>query len=412
MLLSESSYNLIRDSILYLIKNIDWFDNYTLEDFDLPSEYSDELTLDETIKFNLPGEFEDFEINYGQYLEYVDEIPYLNTSSNEVIKTKLLRYYILGGIDSLEKHIFSHYYSINTVIKDNIKLSLIDKSLLVGLAALRLGEYERDYWGVISPYISIEIKYPDEKSILSTEEEKEIVKSFLFEIAANYNSVLNFSQIQTPELLSDEEIEEDIVDSAEISLETFNAGMQLFLSAMQIQEPELKYLNFYKILEHFAPVALNLEAFELMKKKLDIPRQSQNDGDYISSIFNLAKSIQNRYNDEDLIKSTFNRCFDLIGLFPKLPDSIKKLVKKQLSVQIIDYTLPTDKQSIMINFIGKIIYSTRNRVVHAKSNYNLTNTECKSEDIPELNNFMKDACIQTIRWYNRQPNHLKLSAIQ
>jgi hypothetical protein len=35
-----------------------------------------------------------------------------------------------------------------------------------------------------------------------------------------------------------------------------------------------------------------------------------------------------KFNDEDLIKSTFMSCFDFVGLFEKLPNSIKTKVKK------------------------------------------------------------------------------------
>lgn len=62
--------------------------------------------------------------------------------------------------------------------------------------------------------------------------------------------------------------------------------------------------------------------------------------------------------------------------------------------------------------VGKIIYATRNKVVHAKSNYEMTGNECNNADLETLNGFMKEACSQSIRWYNRQPQHLKLSVIQ
>jgi hypothetical protein len=61
--------------------------------------------------------------------------------------------------------------------------------------------------------------------------------------------------------------------------------------------------------------------------------------------------------------------------------------------------------------IGKIIYSTRNRVVCAKANYETTGNECNISDLETLNEFMKGACSQTIRCYNRQPQHLKLSVV-
>ena len=70
-------------------------------------------------------------------------------------------------------------------------------------------------------------------------------------------------------------------------LEEYNEGMRLFTSAVQIKEAELKFLNFYKVLEHFSPIAVNIEANELMRKKLDSPKSKFEDGDFIRSIFQL-----------------------------------------------------------------------------------------------------------------------------
>ena len=79
-----------------------------------------------------------------------------------------------------------------------------------------------------------------------------------------------------------------------------------------------------------------------------------------------------------------------------------------------DLTYSTDKQKITTasNITGKIIYKTRNKVVHAKSNFALTGDEVTSDELPELNVFMKEASSQAIRWYSRQPNHLKLDVIK
>ena len=73
-----------------------------------------------------------------------------------------------------------------------------------------------------------------------------------------------------------------------------------------------------------------------------------------------------------------------------------------------------DKQQIATasNMIAKIIYKTRNKVVHAKSNFSPDGEEIASEDFEKLNQFMKLASSQAIRWYSRQPNHLKQEIIK
>jgi hypothetical protein len=195
-------------------------------------------------------------------------------------------------------------------------------------------------------------------------------------------------------------------------LEPCNEGMKLFVSAVQINDPELKFLNFYKVLEHFAPVAINIEANELMRKKLDVPKAIFEDGDYIRSIFELATSMKDRFNDEDLIKAAFFTCIDFIGLHCDLPDSIMKKIRKHTGGQKLKYT--TEKQIVTTstNIVAKIINKTRNKVVHAKSNFTVSGEEIDLSEFEQLNLFMRNAASQAIRWYSRQPNHLKLEIIK
>ena len=122
--------------------------------------------------------------------------------------------------------------------------------------------------------------------------------------------------------------------------------------------------------------------------------------------------MRDRFNDEDLIKASFNTCFDLVGLFNKLPETIKKKIKKHIGASELTYSTDRQKITTASNIAGKIIYKTRNKVVHAKSNFTLTGDEVSPPEFTELNDFMKEASSQAVRWYSRQPNHLKLEIIK
>jgi hypothetical protein len=262
--------------------------------------------------------------------------------------------------------------------------------------------------------LAIEIIYEKKENILEDKLEKSLINSYIFELADSTNIALSLSEIRNPR----DEFEE-LREEAELNytsdlreLESYNEGMKMFVSAVQIEDHELKFLNFYKVLEHFSPIAVNIEANELMRKKLDSPKSSFENGDFIRSIFELANSMRDRYNDEDLIKASFNSCFDFIGLYNILPESIKKKIRKQLGGQELDYSTDKQKISTSCNIAAKIIYKTRNKVVHAKSNFSLTGDEIQSEEMEDLNNFMQEASSQAIRWYNRQPEHMKLEIIK
>lgn len=408
------------------LKKIQSTINFLIVNYEEFADYGDELILtDEDIEgfvkeggyelpsFPFPGEQEDIDISVEEFLEIADEIPTIKTEDHSIIKTKHLRYYIVEAIDSNYDHIISTTLGAFSTKKDNINIDLVSDNFIIGLAATALGEYDKNYYGTFSPYLAVELKYNTDE-VLNKEEEFNLVKSYIFEVADSTGIAVTFSEIKNPlydyEDLQDEEGEYNFSKLRDI--EPYNEGMKLFISALQIQEAELRFLNFYKILEHFAPVAVNIEAHELMRKKMDAPKKQFENGDFIRSIFDLAKSMRAKFNDEDLIKSTFINCFDFIGLFDRLPEKIKSKVKKQINLQIIDYSINKQSLTTAANMVGKIIYSTRNKVVHAKSNYEITDNECDSADLETLNEFMKEACSQSIRWYNRQPQHLKLSVIQ
>lgn len=415
MNLTRQQLEKIKTTIDFIIDKYDEFKQYS-DDLELKEEDIDEY-IDgnyDVPSFSFPGEVNETDISTEDFLQIADEIPTIELIGTSIVKTALLRYYIVETTDIYQAYILTNYYNLKQNVNEDVIVDFVSENFIIGLAATGAGEYDEDHWGTVSSYNAIEIKYKTKEAILTPEKELEVVKSIIFEIADSTGIALSFSEIRNPTYDYEEmqqEADETLISKLR-ELEPFNEGMNLFISAIQIQENELKFFNFYKILEHFAPIAVNMQANELMRKKLDAPKSQFEDGDFIRSIFDLTKAMRDKFNDEDLIKSTFLNCFDFIGLFEKLPESIKSKVKKQISEKIIDYS--TDKQKITIasNMVGKIIYSTRNKVVHAKSNYENTGNECISSDLETLNIFMKEACSQAIRWYNRQPKHFKLDIIK
>ena len=417
MKLTKEQIQKINETNKFIVEWCEWFAGFESELIfteERAKEILDEEEKIETIDFEFPGEHDYTSIETEEFLELSDEIKSIKIVNESHIKTKLRSYYIVGSTDSGEDHIILEFHDIQMSSLEGITINLVSESLIVGLAATHLEEYDSDYWGTISQYLAIEIVYDSEEKVLKDEDEKKLINSYIFEVADSTGIALSFSEIRNP--INDHE---DLREEAEENptqelreLEPYNEGMKLFVSAVQIEDPELKFLNFYKVLEHFSPIAVNIEANELMRKKLDAPKSSFEDGDYIRSIFELANSMRDRFNDEDLIKASFNTCFDLVGLFNKLPETIKKKIKKQIGASELTYS--TDKQKITTasNIAGKIIYKTRNKVVHAKSNFTLTGDEVSPSEFTELNDFMKKASSQAVRWYSRQPNHLKLEIIK
>lgn len=411
MCLSLKQYTDVKNCLNNLIKNYDCYEGDSLLDFEFYEEYQDDIGLKEQLIFRLPGEYDDNDsLTIQDFLDIIPDMYSLDVSDSSIIKTDSKSYYIVETQDDYDKYVLNHFYSFQTHHKPEISISLVTDQILIGLAAVKLGEYDNDYWPPMSSYSAILIEYGEKKDKLSKKEECELVKAYIYEIAVITGISLQQSRVEAPD---NEGPSEDDFNDAEIhSIEQYNYGMELFISATQIRDPELKYLNYYKILEHYAPIAMKKESIELMRKKLDFANLNINNGDYIESIFELANSIQSRYNDQQLMKASIDKCFDPIGLITKLPMDVVKKIKKEIKAQKIDYSINEEQKNLMNNILSKILYSTRNNVVHAKANYTSSKNECKKEDLPQLNEFMRYACAQTIKWYNRQPQQLKLSMVE
>lgn len=420
MKLNEQQLLKLNEINNYVFTNYELFDRYE-EDLIFTKERIKEIIDEEedieTIDYNFPGEQDFVHFDPLELINIFDEIKSISIVNNGYIKTNLRRYYIVSLTDSEDEHLLRNFHQIDSSFKNGIKISLIEQSFIVGLSATKLEEYDGDgYWGTASQYLVLEMIYDNETKILDESKELEVINSYIFEIADSTGFSLSRSEIKNPiHEYYDYYNNEDESESSSHSLrelEPFNEGMNLFVSAVQIKDPELKFLNFYKVLEHFSPVAVNIEANELMRKKLDAPKSSFEDGDYIRSIFDLAHSMRDRFNDEDLIKASINSCIDIVGLFNQLPESIKKKIRKHIGTTELTYSIEKQKIITSTNIASKIIYKTRNKVVHAKSNFKLTGDEIDLSEFNQLNKFMKEASSQAIRWYSRQPNHLKLEIIK
>lgn len=408
MKLNKQQFDKVKSALDWIVQNCSWFQNGRLDRSQF-TKYNRQISYS-IPDFSFPGENESFDIDLEGFIRIAEDVTSIDVSNREIIKCQLRRFHIVYAPKGYDNE-FLNCVDIEGTQYGNIEISLNTCSFILGLAATKLCAYDEDYHGAVSSYAAVEVIYKSADEILDLVEEKKLVQSFLFEVADSTDVTLKESRIGLPH-------EGEVVDISNAvnhfklrDIENWNEGMRFFVSAIQIDDPQLKYLNFYKILEHFAPVAVNIEANEMMRIKLDAPKAQFENGDFIRSIFHLAKSMREKFNDEDLIKATFNTCFDFIAVFEKLPSSIKKRVLSQIKEGKLSYDIDKQKVTTACNMVGKILYETRNNVVHAKANYELKGNECPESEISTLNEFMKEASSLTIRWYNRQPEHLKLAII-
>lgn len=211
MELTREQLKKTQSTINFLIVNYEEFADYE-DDLILTDEDIEEFVKEggyDLPSFPFPGEHEDIGISLEEFLEIADEIPTIKTEDHSVIKTKRLRYYIVEAIDSNYDHIISTTLGAFSIKKDNIDIALVSDNFIVGLAATALGEYDSDYYGTFSPYLAVELKYNNTDEVLSQEEEFNLVKSYIFEVADSTGIAVTFSEIKNPlygyEDLQDEE---------------------------------------------------------------------------------------------------------------------------------------------------------------------------------------------------------------
>lgn len=291
----------------------------------------------------------------------------------------------------------------HSTTKDKISLQITTDPILIGIAATEKGEHS-EYHPPCSNHIAVEVNYPSKESRLSDEDEEKLIKSYFFELSHTYKIGFSFSSFNHPKGFDEEEFHKKI-KKLPGSTEDYNPGMDLFVQANQAISNDLKFMTYYKIFEYFAPFYSKIDAFEAMRKKLDSSNAKALNAEYIASIFDLTKNYEKSIRDKELVKSLIDNTFDLVDIYNDLPLSIRKAI----NIENLEYKTKKDVKDRVINYLGNVLYSTRNSIVHAKSNFESTGIECPEIDLVQLNDFMHKACYSTIKWYNRLPKHLKIT---
>lgn len=354
----------------------------------------------EYVYFPFPREEGEIEVETDHLLVYFEHIDSLkihdyNKVTTDTITQRVITASELGPIFYLG---FLH-----STTKDGISLQIVTEPVLIGIGATKKDEFSK-YHPPCSSHIAVEVIYPNKESRLSDEDEEKLIKSYFFELSHTYKIGFSFSTFHHPEEFDEDDFQQQIKNLPG-STEDYNPAMDLFAQANQAISVDLKFLTYYKIFEYFAPFYSKIDAFEAMRKKLDSSNATALNAEYIASIFDLTKNYEKSIRDKELVKSLLDNTFDLVDIYESLPLS----VRKGANVEKLEYKSKKDIKDRVINHLGNVLYSTRNGIVHAKSNFDSTGIECPEEDLEQLNEFMHKACYSTIKWYNRLPKHLKIT---
>lgn len=409
ILVTEENIKVIKERLTKL------YDKFSLDESE-----NEILVGDSDIYIEFPDEPESIIYSISDFLDYTEDIDSIVKVDDSTVRCSR----IVQTIININDYLFDFSGIANNIVEnENYTISLNSCPFLIGLIATKERIFDEDY-GIApsSSYTVVEIIYNDKAHAVNISVETKLIKEFLFYLSHKYNTPLYIGEFMTFDRfnLDDyDEVEEEIPDNSKVeiikvlsdNLLRYSNLMDMYVEAMSIGNEEIKFLYYYKIIEHCSPIVSKMKAYELLNRKLDLLPYNNRDYKYLDSIFELTREHDISLRDSELAYTVLLECIDIIQLYEFLPSSIKKSLSKkhQYKNENIKYDLDISKQNQIKQGISIILYATRNSIVHAKSNYTLTGEECKTNDLEELNIFISKLCYCLIAWNNRQPEMFKLT---
>ena len=359
---------------------------------------------DDSILIEYPDDMVEEPISVDDFLYYTSDLDHLVREDDSTVRMGRIRQTIVN-IDS-----YRYYYLVPEITYEDQKITLkiVENPVLIGLVASREGLFNEDF-GVYpcSMYYAVELSYKTDK-IYSKQIEDEIIESFLYHVAAKYDVSIEVGEFFAWEDLT-EEIKPDPCRIDESSILPYSEAMRYYSKALRIADQDMQYHHLYKIIEHFSPLVSKKIAYEKLNQKLDTLSVVSRDCRYLDSLLDLAKQYQVSLKDKELCKTVLLECIDIVPIFHLLPVTLQMDIAKRCSVKAesLSESSVTVLEKVK-NELGEVIYMTRNRIVHAKSNWGPSDRACLEADMPEMNEFMKALAKCLIVWNGRQPKEFRV----
>lgn len=374
------------------------------EEFNIiPNEESVQVG-EESVFINYPGDYLEEGISVDDFLTYTSDLDNLIKENESTVR--------MGGIRQTILNIDNYHYRFLipdiTYEDELLTLKIVENPILIGLFASKNGYYNEDFQ--VSPcsmYIALELRYKSDKRI-DFKLEDELITRYLYYISSTFGVSIDVGSYRYWEDLTGEEKPE----ACHINKDTllpYSEAMHYYANAMRIVDLDIQYHHFYKIIEFFSPVVSKIKAYEELNQKLDTLSVVNRDYQYLDSLLELAKNYNNSKKDRELCKTVLLECVDIVQIFDLLPQKVKSGIYNRCLIKDMDLKNCNATNIIKIKKdLGEVIYSTRNRIVHAKSNWEESDTACPEEDMEEMNNFMMALTQQLISWNGKQPKEFQI----
>ena len=392
----------------------DW---YPIDDPDFnPSEFDDEtLTYTTEVALRVPQTDDSPELNIRELIDLSKELETALLENNtryisqnrilqliEPIEDTKLMLLNLGG-DWPSSRLFEQKIKIDN---NGISIGIVNGFSPFSLLISKNGDYE-DFWPPFSDedfFVEIIFDKPVEQDTIDR-----LIETYLFELNSSLN--LAFRPHVRPTTDGYSEFE-DLQEKGDNLLQTFRLrplmegkGIKdvsnLFNRAISIEDIELRFFSLVKVIEYIAPTVVKKRANEEIRQRLLSPNALNPDAEFIADLIKLIESNRESRKDATALKLTILEASDLIALIKTAPKFLTR-------INLIDGNSKDVDRKAALEELSDCITATRNKIAHAKSNFQPTGKECPNEQLHTFVDCVRLVAIQVIRWFSTCPEELRV----
>ena len=375
-------------------------------------EWPDEFDI-ESIGLDFPYEYENPSYPIEEFMDCMSDIETLVEIDKTTVRTNHIRQTI---IDSRYKdwEIFREKISSYKFEGPDYRVTIKMNPLLIGIINTKNGNYDEDYGvGCCGNYVVLELKY-DGDNRLSKVQEDDLLERITFYLTRELDAAINISEVINLDELGDYYLDEEEIVDTTVNVDSLVGNSQLiklYKQAKSTEDSEIKFLQYYKILEYISPLVAKLNAYDKLNKRLDLLASSTRDYKYLDTIFSVTRKYDLDVKDDYLAESVIKTCMDVSPLWELIPERLQKQMKKTFLSGKSDICVDELKEEQLGSLqkqIAKMLYATRNSIVHAKSNYEPIGYELEGDELINGNRMMDVVALSIIQWNERQPESFRI----
>ena len=374
----------------------------------------------EDIPLEFPDDQEVTVVPTEDFVSYMSEIDKIRHVGECIVRTDHIIQVAINssrlGYYGFEDRLFSMRFK-----GEDYDASIIESPFLIGFMNAKVGHYDENLGiGSCYSYTAIEITT---KGVLDDSVIQRLIEKICFYLTDVFNTAVypwsghNISEIynRMDEYYDEDEDNADSENGDLIigdnELPEYSPLLKMYRQAAGVEDSEIQFLHYYKILEYVSPVVARFVAYEQLNKKLDLLPSIKRDYKYLESIISVVQKYDKDMRDNMLVASVIESCVDILPLYEMLPERLRKIVKGNVKLQkdSLTYADVSDEQLRGIKgTVAAMLYATRNSIVHAKSNYEVTGYEMAIEELPVGNEMMKIIARSIINWNQRQSEGFRI----